>query len=351
MVSISMNTAISLLTTLGPFLIPKLLSLYRSARAPRSSGYPPVIPLPRGLSISLNALFLSALIALLSTIPYFLPENIFQVTQTRMQAPTDVLFNRLSTHRPLTPADELLRARLVSLESRLLYFQYGPAPLTYCRFCNSDTPLSFFWYALPALAAPHLLHLVALGLASSGLIGGKPAARFRYFGCVLGLMPALVEVYAVVTYNHKLNLSSTRVGEIDTFHWKMQIWRGVGIAVLDAAAAGLVWAVGTNRLWVVPEGKAERLERVRRRLEGANAKLHALGVARNVLVREETLREKSGEYWTREGKVVREVFEEREVVEGMNLAVGRLDVAEIQREAGGYAEKIVSGWGDEQKTT
>lgn len=76
-------------------------------------------------------------------------------------------------------------------------------------------------------------------------------------------------------------------------------------------------------------------------LESARAKLHAVGIMRNVVVRDEGLRRKAEAYWRREGQVMGEVMDEREVVEGVRNALsGRIQVARVEEDARKYAEGI-----------
>jgi hypothetical protein len=95
---------------------------------------------------------------LVKSLPALSPENLFTRTESRLQIPTDVLFNRVAALRPdnrLTRSDEVLRTKFVNLESRLLYLQYGPDALANCPFCASDDPRTYLWYAVPAIVAPH----------------------------------------------------------------------------------------------------------------------------------------------------------------------------------------------------
>ena len=119
--------------------------------------------------------------------------------------------------------------------------------------------------------------------------------------------------------------------------------RGIIIALADVLVAGLLWLSSTNRMFVVPPSAAERMETAMRVLESARAKLQAVGIMRNVVVRDEGLRRKTEAYWRKEGQVMGEVMDEREVVEGMRNALsGRIQVAKVEEDARKYAEGITS---------
>ncbi|KAI9849579.1 MAG: hypothetical protein M1838_000121 [Thelocarpon superellum] len=342
---VSWSTLQTLLFTLAPLLLPRLISYYRSMRSSAASTAGiSVQRAPVSAKRAFNVLFVSAALALVSTLPYFQPPNIFLQTQSRIQIPTDVLFTRLSALHPLSATEEALQQKLVSFEARLLYFTYGPDPLAHCRFCNSDDITSYLYYALPSILIPHLVHLVFLGLATSTLIcGGREPAKWRTVATCSSIFLALMEIYCVGSHNHKLNTAAQRVGDIDFFHWDVLTYRGLSIAVTDAVLAGLIYLSSTNRMFVTPLTTAERLEVSTRMLEAANSKLHAAGVTRNAIFRDETLRRKTAAYWDVEGRVTRELFEEREVVEGIRAALGRVDVASIGLEAGRFADTLVGG--------
>src|SRR5579862_4258949 len=162
----------ALLITFGPIIITRAIAYFRSSAAPLNSPRRPIRPVPLHVSRALNVLFITACLALLSTLPYFQPENIFVVTQSRLQTPSEVLFTRLQTIRPLTAQDISLKSKLVSIDSRLLYLTYGPGPLADCLFCNSDAPFSYLYYAFPSIVIPHILHTAVLGVVTSSLLSG-----------------------------------------------------------------------------------------------------------------------------------------------------------------------------------
>ncbi|RYP15001.1 hypothetical protein DL765_005998 [Monosporascus sp. GIB2] len=342
---ISWGTVRSLLFTLGPLLLPKAISYYRQARAaPRAAGLS-VVPLPAAARRSIAILVCAALLFLALSLPAFAPENVFVLTQSRLQVPTDVLFTRLSALRPLTRADEALRARFVNLESRLLYLQYGPAPLAECPFCGPDEPGAYFWYALPALLAPHLLNLALASLATTGggLLGAPPgAARWRWLAAVSAALLAALDAYRTYGYNAGANARATRLSELDAFFWRGRAQRHLSLAALDGLLAALAYLSSTNRAFARGPGPAGRVEGAARLLAAAKARLGVVGVVRNTAVRDEGLRRRAAEYWAREGAVVRAAMEDREVVEGVNDALAnRIRIQEIERDADAYVEAML----------
>lgn len=86
----------SLLIFFGPVLIPRGLAFYRSLKSRPASQ---IHPLPTKTSYALTLLFISGLIAFFSTLPIFIPANIFRLTQSRLQTPGGVLLTRLAAIR------------------------------------------------------------------------------------------------------------------------------------------------------------------------------------------------------------------------------------------------------------
>ncbi|KAI1083919.1 hypothetical protein F5B20DRAFT_594488 [Whalleya microplaca] len=341
--AISWGTIKSLLIFFGPLLLPKAIGYYKSIRnASRASGVP-IRPVPPKVIRALAIIATISAILLLRALPPFAPENIFTATQSRLQIPTDVLFNRLSSLRPgpahaLTPTDEALRAKFVNLESRLLYLQYGPAVLAECPFCAADDPQTYWVYALPSLLAPHLLNLVTVALATSDLVAGPEGPRWRTTTTLVAALAAALDVYAVSTYGAQANARATRLPDLDMFFWRTRALRFAGLGLLDGVLGLLLWAASTRRAFASPPSPAERVEGVTRALLTTKGRLAAVGIVKNTTNRDEELRGRTQAYWLHEGRVMRDVMEEREVVEGVNDALAnRIDIRDITRDAETYA--------------
>ncbi|KAF2085943.1 hypothetical protein K490DRAFT_74816 [Saccharata proteae CBS 121410] len=335
--------------TFGPLLIPKALQIYRSIRASSQGPHSRVRRVPPGVTRARTILWLFAIASIILSLPAFAPENVFTLTQSRLQIPVGTLFTRLQGMRLLTTGqdvltarDEVLRNKFASMTSRLLYLQYGPDVLAGCPFCSSDDLVTYFLYALPSVLGPHILHLAVLGLATSGLVAGPEGARWRMWAVISGVMFAGLEVWRLASYNHKLNAGTTRVEELDAFHWNLRVFRWFGFAIIDAFFDAALWLTSTNRWLVQPLSLSERLEDSTRAVEMVKGKLSMLGAVKNTVMRDRGLRERNEAYWTNEGVVMGEVSEEREVVEGMNQAMGRMDLTTLEEQAAGMADSVVA---------
>ncbi|KAK1830781.1 hypothetical protein QBC39DRAFT_308412 [Podospora conica] len=336
--AIPWGTIKSLLIFFGPVLLPKAIAYYRAVRAAPRLHNRPIRPAPPSVSRALILLFVVAVLFLLRTLPPLSPANIFTLTQSRLQIPVDVLFNRLAALRPLTPPDLALRSRFVNLESRLLYLQFGPDVLASCPFCTSDDPSSYLYYALPDLIAPHLLNLFILTFATASASG----AAWRVPASVSAAVVAAADIYLVASYNYQTNARALRLADLDAFFWTARAWRFAALAALDGAVGWALWLSATNRAFAAPPGAAERVEGAVRALAGVKGKVNAAGVVKNTVIRDEELRGRGTAYWGHEVRLMRDVMEDREVLEGVNDALEkRIDIRTIERDAEAYAASVL----------
>lgn len=270
-----------------------------------------------------------------------------------------MLFTRISLRRPsaqLSATDLSLRAKFASLESRLLYLQFGPSVVATCPFCNSDDPRSYLYYALPELLGPHLANLVAIAVATSGALVAATAAaagdraavaRWRAPATLAAVALGLADVYLVASYNHTSNARALRLGDIDFFFWAARRYRYAGLAALDLLLAAALYLSGTHRAFVTAPGAAERVEVVLRALGAVKGRVNAAGVVKNTVLRDEELRGRENAYWGHEVRLMREMMEEREVIEGVKDALeNRIDIRGIERDAEAYARAVLMPGGD-----
>ncbi|KND92493.1 hypothetical protein TOPH_02672 [Tolypocladium ophioglossoides CBS 100239] len=334
-----------LLLFFGPILLPKAVSYYRSVRSASRAGGLAVQPVPGPARTALALLLFLAAACLLKTLPPFAPENLFAATQSRLQIPVDVLFNRVAALRPgnaLTRSDEALRAKFVNLESRLLYLQFGPDVLADCPFCSVDEPKSYFYYALPAILWPHLENLIAVAVVTSPSWTSKYGSQWRALATIAGFILAGLDVYFISSYGYQTNARALRLPDIDFFYWSTRNYRLVAFAALDGLLGWVLYLSSTNRAFAQPPSPAERIELVNRGLMSVKSKINAVGIINNTALRDEDLRARSHAYWAHEVRLMREVMEEREVIEGVNDALSnRIDIQTISRDAEAYSQSVL----------
>ena len=342
----------TLFYTIAPFAIPYVISSYRKYQAYSRAHKAERRPVPRRIGLSLNILFVAALIALVASAYAFSYENIFTKTASRLQTPSNVLWERVAKKRPgrtLTELDEKLQDRLASVDARCLYLMYGPDTIANCPFCNSDEPMSFFYYAMPSILLPHLLNFIVLGFATSNGVAGREGSRFRASAAVVGCVLALVELAVWYNYDWKANAKATKSVDLFQFFGWIRLSRSIAIAVVDAGFAWFLWATSTNRILVVPPSARERLENVIKQLEICASQQAATGIIHNAIVRNEELHKNTETHWTQDSILMQQVMADPEVQKGLLKAksLGRLDMDKLELEAAKYAESLIppmSSW-------
>ena len=307
----------------------------------------PIRPVPPKVQHALNLLFISGVVSLVATLPQFAPENIFRLTESRLQTPPDVLFNRLRLIRPLTSDDEILRSRFQSVENRLAYLAFGPDTVINCIWCTTNTGAAdisyFLTYTLPKVLAPHLLNMVVLGLVTSGYIVGPEGSRFRIHAIIAGLALVVSETWYLAAYDITANKRAPRLQDIDFLHWKLRVYRYLSFAALHGLLGLLLWATSTNRWFATPPSLALRLEAAARAAEDSVHKIRALGLMTNSVNRDAALRGVKEEYWQTEGQVMADVIQEDEVVGEINRVLGIMDLKQLEGQAGSAADAILKG--------
>ncbi|KAF2278063.1 uncharacterized protein EI97DRAFT_457287 [Westerdykella ornata] len=336
------TTLHSLLIVFGPFLLPRLINVFNSARA--ASRSVPIRPTPPKVQHALNLLAASAAVCLVLTLPYFAPENVFLKTQSRLQIEPSVLFARLRLLRDLTPADETLRIKFGSIQNRLVYLAYGPDTLLNCIWCSSgagNDAQNYLLYSLPKLVTPHIFHLAVLGLATSSFVGTE-GSRFRIHATIAGLVLLVAEAWYLGTYDISGNKKARMLQEIDFAHWRVRLLRYLSFAAVDAALGLVLWLTSTNRWLARPASIAERLEMTTRDAEQSLSKLHALGLLSNSINRDQTLRNAREAYWRMEGEEMAEVVQEEDVTAEINKALSKMDVPNVQRQIDQAVDALIS---------
>lgn len=335
---VSWSTIQTFLVLLGPIIYSRGKAFYQSTRL---RGPPRTLTL--GTHRILNILFVTGVIALLSTLPTFAPENIFQKTGSRLQIPTDTLFYRLSKIRDITPNDEILRARLASKEGRLTYANFGPKPLVECSWCSSEEAKTYLFYALPTLALPHLLHIAVLGVVTSSYFSPFGSV-WRTQATVAGLALFLAELYfvGVSTSDRDANTLARLPADVVWTHWRLNLWRGIGIAFVDAWLGYVIFLTGTGRWTAGLDGLhvQEKLETLNKASELVYARLHSENFLRQTVLRNKDLREKSFEFWTAEERVGKEIMLDEEVKNvRANLT---LNITQLTEEAAQKSEGMLN---------
>lgn len=194
-----------------------------------------------------------------------------------------------------------------------------------CVFCAAHDPTSYLTYALPALAAPHVLHMAVLGLVTSAGLFGAESARWRTPATAAAVALAVADLWFTAAYDHRANTQAVGTRDINFFFWRMRLLRGVGMVAIDGLLGLATWLAATNRLFRAPPSVDSRLDDAAKALEVLNFRLLAAGNVRNAVVRDRELAGKTARYWAQQIAADAGMHEEREVVDGMREALTRID--------------------------
>ncbi|KMP08458.1 hypothetical protein CIRG_08139 [Coccidioides immitis RMSCC 2394] len=271
--------------------------------------------------------------------------SIFSLTSSRFSTPTELLFTRVSRIRPLTHLDTLLRAQFTSPAARRTYLRFGPETLLSCPFCGPENPKSYLIYYISSnVLLPHLFHLLILGIVTSAPIAGPIAARWRTKFFWTGFFFLLAELSFVAAYNpYEMGVLNTSLipGSLYT---RLYMARTLGLTTFDA---------------LLEEQIDEFAETVGSSIASAMGKLHALGLAKNAIMRDAVLRERERAVWTeiigRSGGMVgddgKSVLDDEKVAQAVAQALAKraqsekseINEADVMKKGMEEAAKFVDG--------
>lgn len=173
---------------------------------------------------------------------------------------------------------------------------------------------------------------------------GRRANRWRALATIAAGLLAACDIGVVATWDHKENARALRIGDIQPFFWYMRAARLACLAILDMTLAALLWLSATNRLFARAPSPAERVAASTRALAGVKSKVTAAGVVKNSAVRNRETRQRAEEYWAHEVRLMGEMMEDREVLEGVKDALeNRLNVEGMTKDADHYSSHVFNG--------
>ena len=157
-----------------------------------------------------------------------------------------------------------------------------------CGFCNVDDGVSWVLFHMPGnVLLPHLLHFLAVGMATSETVGGWEVGRWRLRALVGAGALGFLDGYLLLGYDQAVDVNGPP--PLGMF-WVMGIMRPVVLCLFDVLLAGVLWASATQRLLMF-SGPTLNDEEARRRnmemlngsnvtLQTAQTKLRAANVVR-----------------------------------------------------------------------
>jgi hypothetical protein len=334
--SLSLYSIINVACFLGPWLLPRALAFYRSVRNPPASQ---VRPAPPAVKRALNILSVIVLFSLLrSAIPALQAPNIFTSTNSRLGLAGNLIFKKLSTLRDgqLSPLDLALQDKFEDFpgnDIRYLYAAYGPNPIAECVHCSPKNPSSYLYYLLASIVQSHVVHIGILGFITSSFFSGNEGSRWRTWATIAGIALAMADIMMVWNYDWEANKKVRMLNETDFFYWRLHNIRYICFALCDALFGFALYLTSTNRWLVEPPTVSQRLNDNSAALASALHSITILNDQRSAAVRDPVLRREFSDYWDLEGTVMQEVESQKEVVQAKNVAVSRIDMVKVNRDA------------------
>ena len=302
----------------------------------------PPHPLPRITYLLLELLYATLVFALLSTFPYFHPEDILSRTRSSITSTsTERIFQWLHRLRPPIPSDEILEALFESRVGRFLYSAYGPGPLINCTWCGVDEPFTYTVYALPGLLLPHLIHTAILGVVTSTNFLGKnnkAGGVWKTHATCAGIVLALTEGLYICAYTNYISVMGERGAEAAFTYWQRLTIRGIAFAILDGALGYAIYLTGTGR-WSGPV--EESLETVASKLESSVAAVNSAICLKQAIMRDHELRARAVEFWEDEVLYAQEVAKDGNVRRARVGVEGKEDWAGVKEGAKRRASAIM----------
>ena len=180
------------------------------------------------------------------------------------------------------------------------------------------------------------------------------------------LLPALgllaIDVYLNTLFNAFPTLITPTSQPAASLYTMLKLARPLSICFLDVLFALYLWATTTNRFILFPfladpnasanpsietlQTQAQNLVRTSAlALQGAQAKLRAVNVTRNTIMRDHDLKDRESHYWTEVGDVEGEnagVWQDEDVQAAIArvYAMGGVDVPRARREAGAFVDGV-----------
>jgi hypothetical protein len=244
----------------------------------------------------------------------------------------------------LTEADNLFVSKLEGEPEkwRLLYAAYGHDVAVGCPFCSAADPRTYLYYALPGIAAPHLIHIFLLGVITSQFFSGKEGSRWRTYATIAGVALALVELYMTYNYRWEENGNKRMLNEVDFFAQRMRIYRQLAFAATDALLGWALYLTSTNRWLVIPPTTTEQLTQLTQQTALTHAQVSLLANLRNATVRDAELRNRQEVYWRREQEEMVGIMQEEGVRTAVTSVLAREEFGNTRRRAQIYVESMLN---------
>ncbi|KAG0010595.1 hypothetical protein BGZ80_001356 [Entomortierella chlamydospora] len=268
------------------------------------------------------------------------PPNVFRTLSLPADCPNFILHQSWKEHAALDPTfmtkyPDSMREKFKAMEYRLIYQIYGQDAFLNCDYCNERG--DFMLYLYPGAIASYVSMGAILGMATSQT---SHLNKYRSWGSAVLVVIAALEYGTyqkgtdVASLTSLLKQEGLLVGSRGA-----HLLRHGSLAMMSIVIIGLLHQASRS---AGPRGEVEILNDLCQAQEAMIQRHRALQLARVASLRDPTLRKQFVEYWKRREVEHGLLSADSEYKEARDLALSRIDVETITREADQYIEAIIS---------
>ncbi|KAG0337035.1 hypothetical protein BG004_007812 [Podila humilis] len=285
----------------------------------------------------------------LSMVAFFNPPNIFQTFALAPESPNFLLHQTWKEHAEADPGfmdryPGTLRERFKSHENRFMYLVFGHDAFLNCEHCTESS--DYIYYLIPTMASSYLVMAVALGMATTQI---SHLTKYRTWGVVFLVIIAVAEYITLSQSMEAGNLAGLKQNVQES----LLGYRGASLVrhlLLSVMSFGLSFFLHRNKPGSGPRDEIEMLTDLCQAQEAMIQRHRALHLARIASLRDPLLRKQFVEYWKRREVEHGLLVSDPEYKDARDLALSRIDVEALTREATEYIDAIVRS-GERNATT
>ncbi|KAF8924874.1 hypothetical protein BGZ58_001350 [Dissophora ornata] len=267
------------------------------------------------------------------------PPNIFRALSLPADCPNFILHQSWKEHASFDSSfmvkyPDSMRERFKAVENRLLYQVYGQDAFLNCEHCTERS--DFLLYLIPGALASYVGMAAILGIATTQT---SHLNKYRTWGSA-----ALVLVSALEygTYQKGADIGSlTSLMKHEGFTVGFRgayLLRHGSMAMMSVVIMGLLQRSSRG---AGPRDEVEILNDLCAAQEAMIGRHRALQLARVASLRDPLLRKQFVEYWKKREVEHNLLLSDSEYKEARDMALSRIDVESITREAEQYIEQVI----------
>ncbi|KAF9560695.1 hypothetical protein EC968_006073 [Mortierella alpina] len=346
------SSVIQILVVLGfPYLARGLRSFFAKAPPPsplqRQNQKPKTPPRIKTWNRCMFVLLGCTALYHLLYIAFYSPPNVFKTLALTADCPNVLLHQSWKERANADPNfmakyPETLRERFKAHENRLLYEVFGQDAFLNCDHCTERS--DYLFYLIPGALASYVGMAVILGLVTTT---NSHLNKYRTWGSAALAVVAMLE-YGAIT-------KGSEIGSLPTLVKQQELFMGVrgshlirhgSLAMMAIVMMGLLQRSTRGS---GPRDEIEILNDLCQAQEAMIQRHRALQLARVASLRDPLLRKQFVEYWKRREVEHGVLLADSEYKEARDLALSRIDVETITKEADQYIESIIKAGEREQE--